>query len=96
MLLAAYDILLESRRESLRLVGGAVMPFDLQERIVLNSLELETQDPTNQPLLPDKIKAIGTAAYLGQASYSHSCSLGDLVEPVSNFYFQFMNPFTSC
>ena len=45
-----------------------MLPFDLQERIVLDSLKLESRDLSNLPKLPDKIKAIGTAAYLGQSS----------------------------
>ena len=62
MLHEAHEFLLSDARRCLELLGGSVLPFDIQESIIQMSLRKDQK--VNRPLT-DEIRMLGTAVYLG-------------------------------
>ena len=58
----AHEFLLSDARRCLELLGGSVLPFDIQESIIQMSLRKDQK--VNRPLT-DEIRMLGTAVYLG-------------------------------
>ena len=63
----AHEFLLSDARRCLELLGGSVLPFDIQESIIQMSLRKDQK--VNRPLT-DEIRMLGTAVYLGKNAIS--------------------------
>lgn len=62
----AHEFLLSDARRCLELLGGSVLPFEIQESIIQMSLR---KDQKVNRSLTDEIRMLGTAVYLGNVLF---------------------------
>ena len=66
----AHEFLLSDARRCLELLGGSVLPFEIQESIIQMSLR---KDQKVNRSLTDEIRMLGTAVYLGNIAIPQAC-----------------------